>query len=69
MKKNVGIIDRIVRIALVAVIVYAYSVGWVYGIVAMGLSVIALVLLTTAATGTCPLYTWLDLSTNRKKIS
>ncbi len=64
--KNVGQTDRIIRIGLsigltaTALYVRNQSVVW-----AIGLSIVALVLLITALIGTCPLYLPFGISTRR----
>lgn len=60
MKKNVGSVDKIVRIVLGVLIA-------VWGIIAQNwLGLISVVLLATAFIGTCPLYLALGLSTEKK---
>lgn len=66
MKSNVGLIDRIIRVVLVVAIFYAYYVGWITGLVAMGAAFVAAALLITALTGDCFLYRWLGVSTKMK---
>lgn len=66
MKSNVGLIDRMIRIMLVAIIFYAYYIGWVAGLSAFVAAVFAVVLLATAFTGDCFLYRWLGVSTKMK---
>ncbi len=66
MKSNVGLMDRIIRILLVMGIFYAYYAAWIFGLVAMGFAVLAVVLLTTAFTGECFIYRWLGVNTKMK---
>ena len=65
MKQNMGTTDRIIRAVLVApvLLVIAYVVGFatVVGIVA---TVLAVVMLGTAAVGFCPLYVPFHLRTD-----
>jgi len=64
--KNMGAIDRIIRIAVVVVIGAAYGLGLISGVTALVLGVVALVLLLTSLTATCPAYMPFGLSTRRK---
>ncbi len=60
MKKNVGSIDRVVRIVLglaLLSLTVILSAPWAY------LGLIGLVPLVTAALGTCPLYSLLGIDT------
>ncbi len=66
MKSNLGTIDRGIRILLVLGVFYAYYTGWIFGLVAMGFAVIALVLLVTAFTGECFIYRWLGVNSKMK---
>jgi len=66
MHENMGTTDRLVRALLVApaLLVIASLVGWltVAGVIA---TVLAVVMLATAAVGFCPLYVPLHLQTHR----
>ena len=65
MNKNMGTTDRLVRALLVApvLLIVAFLVGWstVIGVIA---TVLAVVMLATAAVGFCPLYLPLHLHTD-----
>lgn len=67
MKKNMSSVDRIVRLLFVALVVVLYFTGAISGTVAILLGVVAVVLLFTSASGVCPLYLSLGLSTLKKK--
>ena len=67
MKKNMGTIDRIIRLALAAVIIVLYLTGIVPGIVGIILIVIAIIFAVTSLIGFCPLYTPLKISTCKEK--
>jgi len=67
MKKNMGIIDRIIRLALALVIVVLYLTGKVTGVAGIILIVIALIFVVTSFIGFCPLYTLLKVSTCKVK--
>jgi uncharacterized membrane protein len=67
MKKNMGDIDRIIRLALAAVITVLYLTGIIPGITGIILIVIALIFAVTSFIGFCPLYTFLNISTRKAK--
>lgn len=66
MKKNMGIVDRIVRTFLAVVIGVLYYLGEISGTAAIILGVIALVFLLTSLFSFCPLYYPFKLSTIAK---
>lgn len=67
MVRNVGNIDRLLRI-LAAVVVFALiSNESITGTMAWVLGIAALVLVGTSAVGSCPLYLPFGLSTLRKR--
>jgi len=65
MKKNMGTIDRIVRLIAVAVIAALYFTGQISGTLAIVLAVVAVILLVTSLIGWCPAYLPLKLSTKK----
>ncbi|HUU40649.1 MAG TPA: DUF2892 domain-containing protein [Desulfatiglandales bacterium] len=66
MKKNMGTIDRIVRLALVILVLILYLTGVISGVVAIILGVLALIFLVTSLVGFCPLYSFLKISTRKE---
>ncbi len=66
MKKNMGTVDRGLRIALAALVVVLYLTHVITGTTAIVLGVIAAVLLLTSFIGVCPAYLPFGLSTVRK---
>ncbi len=56
MKKNMGVVDRIVRIVLAVGIGVVVGMKIVVGIPAIVLGLVALVFLATSLVGFCPLY-------------
>ena len=66
--KNMGTIDRVIRGAVVVAIAAAYGLGLIGGTLALVLGVVALILLLTTLTSTCPAYIPFGLSTRRKEI-
>jgi hypothetical protein len=66
MKKNMGVIDKIVRLFLVAFIAGLYFTHMIGGLAAIILGVLAVVLLLTSLVSFCPLYKLLGISTAKK---
>ena len=66
MKKNMGTIDRILRLALVVVIAILYFTDVITGTWAIVLLVLSGVLLITSLLGVCPLYMPFGISTRKK---
>lgn len=63
MTKNMGVIDRTLRLAAVAVIAALYFTDQIGGALAVVLGVIAVLFFVTSTIGWCPLYVPLGLST------
>lgn len=61
--KNMGNLDRLLRLALVVAVALAWSAGLIGGTLAIVLGVVALVLLVTSLVRFCPLYRILGIST------
>jgi len=62
-----GIIDRIIRTALAAVVAVLYFTNQLTGIAAVILGLFAIAFLLTSLVGFCPLYVPLRISTRGKK--
>ena len=70
MKKNMGSIDRIIRIALAIVMSVLYFIGTVTGTLGIVLLAFSAVFVLTSLVGFCPLYTLLGFSScPSKKVS
>ena len=67
MKKNMGTIDRIIRILVAVVIIALYFMGEISGTAAIILLVLAVVFVLTSFMSFCPLYLPFGLSTAEKK--
>jgi hypothetical protein len=66
--KNVGNVDRVIRILLIGFIFYAYYVGWTVGWVVALISIAVVVFLfTTAGRAQCPLYQQIGISTRQEE--
>lgn len=69
MNKNIGIVDKAIRILIAFVIVGFYVANIVNGVFAIVLLVLAVVLLLTALIRFCPLYWLFGINTwNKKKL-
>ncbi|MFO7570806.1 MAG: DUF2892 domain-containing protein [Smithellaceae bacterium] len=63
MKKNMGTIDRVIRVFLAVVVIILYLTGTISGLAALILGIFALIFLVTSAIGFCPLYVPFNIST------
>jgi hypothetical protein len=63
MKKNMGTIDRIIRMLLALVVIILYMTGSITGVAAIILGILAIVFILTSLIGFCPLYVPLKIST------
>jgi len=66
MKLNMGILDRIGRVVLVAVVAVLYFTHLLSPVAAIILGILAVVFLLTSIVGMCPIYLALGISTKRK---
>ncbi|QQS30052.1 MAG: DUF2892 domain-containing protein [Sphingobacteriales bacterium] len=66
MKKNMGNLDRIIRITVAAVIAILYFMNIISGTVAIVLGVLALIFALTSTISFCPLYLPFGISTRPK---
>jgi len=67
MIKNMGNLDRIIRLTIVLAIGVAFALGNISGVLALVLGVVGLAFLLTGLVGTCPIYLPFGLSTRLKK--
>lgn len=66
MKKNVGSIDKIVRIVIAIVAGYfAYNGNFETALIGYILWAVAGIMLVTSLIGTCPLYSLIGMKTNK----
>lgn len=63
MKKNMGSLDRMVRIVLAVVMTALFFTGTVTGTLGIVLLVLAVVFAATSAISFCPLYTLVGVNT------
>lgn len=64
---NMGSTDKIIRIAIAAVLVILYFTGVIKGTLGIVLLVVAAVFVLTSVINFCPLYPILGLNTRKKK--
>jgi hypothetical protein len=61
MDRNIGIIDRIVRLVVAILFIVANVTGWVSGIAGLILAVLAGMILSSVISGHCPLYVMMGI--------
>jgi len=69
MKQNMGLEDRVIRLVAAIAVGVLYGLGYISGVLAIVLGVVAIAFFVTSLVGWCPLYLPLGLSTLRKKLS
>jgi hypothetical protein len=67
MKKNMGLVDRIIRILIAVVVVILYFTNVISGTLAIVLLVFSGIFILTSIIGSCPLYMLFGFSTKSKK--
>lgn len=67
MKKNMGTVDRVVRLLGALAIIILYAAGQITGTAAIILGVVALLLIGTGLAGFCPAYPLFRISTVKKE--
>lgn len=63
MKKNVGNVDKIIRLSVAAALVVLYFTGVISGAVAIIGLVVAAIFTVTSMAGSCPIYSIVGAST------
>jgi K+-transporting ATPase A subunit len=67
MKKNMGNIDKAIRLLIAVVIIVLFYTKVVTGILAIILLILAAVFIVTSLIGSCPLYLPFGINTCKKK--
>ena len=67
MKRNMGNIDRIVRLAIVALVAVLYFTNVIGGTLAIILGVVAAIFALTSIVSFCPIYAAIGLKTTKAK--
>lgn len=65
--KNVGNVDRIIRLLVAVAIVIAYIMNWIGGTLAIVLGVVAAVMAITGLVSFCPAYRLLGINSCRTR--
>lgn len=66
MKKNMGIVDRVLRVLAAIVVIASYFMGFISGTLALVLLIFSGVFILTSVLSFCPLYLPFGLSTLKK---
>jgi hypothetical protein len=67
MKKNMGTVDKVIRILVAVVVVILYFTNVISGTLAIILLALSAIFVVTSILGICPLYMPLSLSTKKKE--
>jgi hypothetical protein len=67
MKKNIGSIDKVIRVLFAIVVAALYFTGVISGTLGIVLLIVGGVLLLTSIVGTCPIYLPFGISTGKKE--
>jgi Protein of unknown function (DUF2892) len=67
MKKNMGTIDKVIRVLVAVIILVLYFTHVISGTLAVILLILAAVFVVTSLLGLCPLYLLFGLSTKKKE--
>ena len=69
MKKNMGSLDRIVRVTIAIVLIGLYFYGVIPGTLGIVLIALSGIFVVTSLVGVCPLYLPFGITTLRKKLA
>lgn len=67
MKKNMGSVDKLIRVLIAVGIAVLYYLDIIGGTLALVLLAFALIFLLTSLVSFCPLYTIFGINTNKKE--
>jgi hypothetical protein len=67
MKKNVGTIDKVIRILIAVVVVVLYFTHVISGVLAIVLLALSAIFVVTSLLSFCPIWMALGLSTRKKE--
>jgi len=67
MKKNMGTVDKVIRVLVAVVVLVLYFTHVISGTLAVILIILAVVFVATSLLGFCPLYLPFGLSTRKKE--
>lgn len=66
MKKNIGTVDKVIRIMVAVVVVTLYFINVISGTLAIILLALSAIFVLTSLVSFCPLYLPISLSTRKK---
>jgi small-conductance mechanosensitive channel len=66
LNKNMGTLDRIVRLVLAVAVAVLYFTGNLSGLAAIILGILAIIFVVTSLVGFCPLYVPFKVSTRKQ---
>ncbi|MGD1846772.1 MAG: DUF2892 domain-containing protein [Salibacteraceae bacterium] len=69
MKKNLGSLDRILRLSFAVIVAILYWQGFIGGTLAIVLGIVGIVLAATSFISYCPIYGVLGIRSILKKVS
>jgi len=67
LNKNMGTLDRTIRLVIAAVIAILYFIGSLSGLAAIILGILAVIFVLSSLVSFCPLYVPFGLSTRKKE--
>jgi hypothetical protein len=67
MKKNMGLIDKVIRILIAVIVIALYFTNVISGTLAIILLIVAGIFILTSLLGFCPLYLPIGLNTGKKE--
>lgn len=67
MKKNIGTVDKVIRILVAVALVILYFTNVIAGTLGIILLILAGIFIVTSILGICPLYMLFGLSTGKKE--
>jgi hypothetical protein len=67
MKKNMGTVDKVIRILVAVVVVILYFTHVISGVLALVLLILSAIFVVTSHLSFCPLYLPFGLSTKKKE--
>lgn len=66
LKKNMGTLDRVIRLVIAAAFAILYFTGNLSGLAAIILGILAIIFVVTSFVGFCPLYLPFGLTTRKQ---
>jgi hypothetical protein len=67
MKKNMGTVDKVIRVLVAVIILVLYFTHVIIGTLAVILLILAGIFVVTSLLGICPLYILLGVNTSKKE--